>query len=826
MYNRRDSWVIALTTTQKLLRFGVYELNLTTEELRKCDMPIKLAPQPFTILALLASRAGQVVTREEIQKQIWGDSTYVDFEHGLNQCVKQIRGALNDNADRPVYVETVPRHGYRFLAPVVSKTILAPPPRVVESKSGVATVPGDVVAAAAPASGRTATAISLGDAGAAPLAGATATAAPPRVVPKREARSHVVLFRLAIALAVLGVLAAAAVYWRSRKISALTAKDTIVLADFKNSTGEKVFDDILKPALEFQLEQSPFLKLLSDQKVNDTLRMMGHAANEPLTPEIAREICLRTNSKALLGGTIAALEGHYQIELKATNCETGDTLAGSEAEAESRSTVLKAIRAVGNDMRQKLGESLASVKEYDQPLEEATTPSLDALQALSQARRAQITGSDPIPDFKRALELDPKFAAAYAGLGTAYDNQGQSMLAVQNYKKAYELRDRVSQHERFYIEANYADKVTGELEKADQIYAEWIRIYPDDYKPHNNLSLDYRSLGQYEKSADEALETIRLLPEQVFGYVNLAIAYNALNQLDKAKATYDDAEARKLDFVYLRAVRYFTAFLQRDDTVMQQEVEWAMGKQYAEDLLLATDSDTKAYYGEFQKARELSERAVQSAKHAASPETEASWKVNEALREAEIGSSAQAHRLAAEALTLSAGKDIAGRVALVFARSGDTAQAQNLVDKFDSEFPHDTIMQFYYLPSIRAAIELSRHNPQKALEVLQDAMRYEMGSPSSFGNLYPAYLRGEAYLSARQGQQAAVEFQKLIDHPGVVLNFVTGAVAHLQLARAQVMIGDKEAARKSYQLFLELWKTADPELPLRQAAQAEYRRLN
>src|SRR5271165_3189408 len=322
-------------------------------------MPIKLAPQPFTILALLASRAGQVVTREEIQKQIWGDSTYVDFEHGLNQCVKQIRGALNDNADRPLYVETVPRHGYRFLAPVVSKTILAPPPKVVESKSGVLVVPEGL--AAASQSAPSTTIVAAGDAG--PVAPATATGSTraPEVAVKREVRSRGTLFKAAVAIALLVVVvAAAAVYWRSRKARALTARDTIVLADFKNSTGEKGLDDILKGALEIQLEQSPFLKLLPDQKVNDTLRMMDHPANEPLTPEIAREICLRTNSKALLGGTIAALGERYEIEVKATNCETGETLASSEAEAESRSKVLKAVRAVGNEMRRKLGETLAS----------------------------------------------------------------------------------------------------------------------------------------------------------------------------------------------------------------------------------------------------------------------------------------------------------------------------------------------------------------------------------------------------------------------------------------------------------------------------------
>ena len=811
-----------MSALQKLLRFGVFELNLDTEELRKDGTVVKLPPQPFELLVLLASHAGQVVSRDEIQKQLWGGETYVDFEHGVNKCIKQIRTVLNDRADRPVYIETMPRHGYRFLAPVVSKTILAPLPKVVESKSGITTVPVPVVGVVPP-SAPTASAASPGAAGGLARAEATATAAAPEA--KRDVRSHVALFRATIATLVLVAVAATIAYWRSRKISELTAKDTIVVAEFKNFTGEKVFDDILKPALEFQLEQSPFLNVLSEQKVNDTLRMMNHPANQPLTPEIAREICLRTNSKAWLGGTIAALGEHYQIELQATNCETGDILGGSEAEAESRSKVLKAIRAVGNDMRQKLGESLASVKEYDQPLEEATTSSLDALQALSQARRAQITGGDPIPGFKRALELDPKFAAAYAALGTAYDNQGQTMLAIQNYKKAYELRGRVSQRERFYIEANYA-YVNGELEKANQIYMEWIQIYREDYEPHINLSVDYRLLGQYAKSAEEAVKAIRLRPDHVFGYVNLAFAYNSLDRLDEAKATYTDAQARKLDFAYLRLVRYFTAFLERDDAAMQQAVEWAMGKQEAEDLLLATHSDTEGYYGEFQKARKLSERAVLSAKQADSPENEASWKLNEALREAEVGNSAEARRLAGEALALNAGKDITTRAALVLARSGDAVLAQALVDKLDSEFPVDTIMQRYSLPTIRAAIELLRHNPQKAVEDLQVAMPYELGTPSSFGNLYPAYLRGEAYLMAGQGQQAAAEFQKLIDHPGVVLNFVTGALAHLQKARAQAMSGDKEAARRSYQHFLEMWQNADPDLPLLQAAEADFRRLN
>jgi eukaryotic-like serine/threonine-protein kinase len=798
-----------LSAAQELLRFGAFELNLATEELRKSGALIKLPPQPFQLLAMLASHAGQVVTRDEIQKQLWGADSEVDLEHGMRQCINQIRTALGDHADRPLYVETIPRQGYRFLAPVTSKIVAAPLPRVKESSSsGIESDIASRVLARIQAS----------------------TPVPPAGLPERPVAAaapglRVTRLWLAVVFAVLVALVVGGLYWHAHKATALTEKDTIVLADFTNTTGDAVFDDTLKMALAIQLEQSPFLNVLSDQRVNGTLKLMNRPANERLTPEVAREVCLRTNSKALLAGSIAPVGEHYLIAVKAVNCQTDDALASSEADAENRNKVLKALNQVGNQLRGMLGESLASRKKFDQPLEEATTSSLEALQDYTRARRARMTGkADPIPYLNRALELDPNFAEAYALLGVAYGDRKQFTLAIQNYKKAYELRDRVSERERFYIEAHYYADATGQLDKAIPIFTEWIRTYPGAWEPHVNLSYHYMQLGQYEKSAEEARETIRLAPDTVIAYRHLVEAFNYIDRPDKAIAAFDDAQKRKLDDPYMHLSRYYLAFLEGDDAVMQREIAWAMGKPGAEDLLLSAQSDTEAYYGRLDKAREFSQRAAEAARHAEAPETAGVWRANEALREAEIGNAGLAQQMVAEGLALSTGKDMQAVVALTLARAGDAAEAQKAVGKLDREFPLDTMMQGYKLPTIRAAIELGKNNARQVIEILQVVTPYQLGS-APFGNLYPAYVRGQAYLKDGQGKQAAAEFQKLLDHRGLVGNFVTAALAHLQLGRAQAMMGDKDAARKSYQDFLTLWHDADPDVPIYQQAKAEYAKL-
>ncbi len=635
----------------------------------------------------------------------------------------------------------------------------------------------------------------------------------------RTKRKKLLLPAVVVAVAVL----AGGAFWYLRRPK-ITGKDTIVLADFVNKTGDAVFDDSLKQELASQLSNSPFLNVLTDEKVGSTLKLMNLPANAPLTEEVTQELCQRSDSKAFLAGSIGAMGDSYRIWVKAINCQTGDTLASVETKAENRNKVLDAVTEASNQMRAKLGESLSSVQKNNKPLEKVTTSSLEALQDYSRAKRVQMTGEgDPVPYLQRAVKLDPNFAAAYALLAVWYDNTGQSELAMQNYTKAYELRDRVSQRERFHIEGHYYDGVTFDSEKAIEAYKEWAQTYPGDWSPHNNLSVQYRYLGQYEKSVDEARETVRLNPDYVGSYINLQMDYNALLKLEGAQAAFEQALGRKLDQPELHLYRYFTAFLQGDEMNMSKLVAWASSTPGLEDLLLSPESDTEAYYGRMSKAGTLMERATASAKHANQLELAASLRAIDALREAEIGNNMRGRQLAVEAVSWSNAKDVEAVAALALARAGDSAQAQKLVTKLNNTFPQDTLMQHYMLPTIQAAIELDK-TPTQAIEALQAASSYEMAQ-SSVTYLYPAYVRGEAYLKAGQGKEAAAEFRKILDHRGIMLNFVTGALAHLQLGRALAMSGDKDAARKSYQDFLAFWKDADPDVPVLVQAKAEYQRL-
>ncbi len=631
---------------------------------------------------------------------------------------------------------------------------------------------------------------------------------------------------LAAVVVVAGVVASGLWYLHDR--NRFRAKDTIVVADFNNQTGETVWDETLRHALSQRLEESGYFNVLSDQRVSETLKRMRRRPDERLTRDVAREICQRSDSKALLAGSIAKVGEDYHLDLRATNCQTGEDLESVDQDADNKHQVLKSLREAADRLRGKLGESLASVEKSGKPLDEATTSSLEALQAYSLGLKMRITqGPDSaLPYFQRAVELDPEFADAYVALGAAYTDMGQSSLATQNTQKAYELRDHGSSpRERFHIEGRYYESVTGEIDKADRSYAEWIQTYPDDWIPHQNLGANYYDLGQYDKAAAEVQTVLRLMPGNVDAFTALVNDYNALNQPEKAKAILDEARSRKLENPNLGLFGYHTAFLQGDQTTMQQQVDWAMGKPGAEDMLLFAESDTAAYHGRLEQARQLSEQAAQSAKHADVPERAALWKANAALREAEAGNKSGAQATAEDALGISGGNDVVVLAALTQARAGHTTQALKLAGQLDREFPRSTMKQNYWLPVIRAAVELQKNNPSKAIEILQVTAPYELGYQSIGGHLYPAYLRGEAYLKMGQGQQAAREFQKVLDHPGVTLNFVTGALAHLQLARALAMSGDKTAARKSYEDFLTLWKDADSELPILATAKSEYMRL-
>ena len=809
-----------MSATQQLLRFGVFELNLTSEELRKSGVILKLAPQPFRLLALLASHSGQVVSRDTIEKQLWGEETEVDSEHGMRQCINQIRTALGDDSENPVYVETIPRQGYRFLAPVMSQTVAAPRPQVKEAHDSgmVDAIASRVLAKVA----ESVAATPLGPSAAAPT---TVSPASESHAVSSESKWRLTRVRLAVAFLLLLALLAGALYWRPRKASALTEKDTIVLADFENTTGDPVFDDTLKQGLVIQLEQSPFLNVLSDRKVAGTLKLMNRSATEPLTEEVGREVCLRTNSKAILTGSIAQLGRQYVIGVKAVDCNTGDVLAEAQQQAAGKESLLKALDAAAASLRGKLGESLSSVQKYATPLEEASTPSLEALNAYSLGRKAKIaTGqTQSLPFFKRAVELDANFAMAYVGMAGAYINLNQPDRAAENARRAYELREKLSERERFYIETTYYVATTGELEKAAEVSELWQQTYPRDEVPYHNLGFIFTTLGNWEGGLEEAREASRLEPIDLG---NLGQSYLALNRLDEAEAVYKQAKQRKVENESFLVARYVVAFLKNDTTQMEQLLASNVGKPGAEDLLLALQADTEAWYGKLKNARELTRRAMDSAQRNDANETAAAYKAEAALREVEAGNREQARTDAHAAVTLAPNRDVRSMAALALARTGDTAAAEKLAAELDQAFPLDTLAQKYWLPTTGAAVALQKNDPNRAIELLKQTSAIELGQPSQL-NLYlcPVYLRGEAYLMLHDGAAAAAEFQKFIDRYGLVGNFPWGSLARLGLARAYALQGDTVKARAAYQEFLTLWKDADSDLPIYQQAKAEYAKL-
>jgi eukaryotic-like serine/threonine-protein kinase len=635
-----------------------------------------------------------------------------------------------------------------------------------------------------------------------------------------------------ILIPALFVLAAAAVgtglYFRSRKAAPLTEKDTIVLTDFTNTTGDPVFDEALKQALAVNLGQSPFLNVLSDRKVSETLRLMGRSPSEHVTPEVARELCLRTGSKAILAGSISSLGSHYVIGLEAVSCGTGDTLAKEQADAPTKESVLQALDKVASSLRGKLGESLASVQKFDVPVE-ATTPSLEALKTFSMGIKTMREKGDPeaVPFMKRAIELDPNFALAYVSLGISYSNLGEPTLAAENIKKAYDLRDHVSEREKLRISHAYFGNATGELEKANQVLQLWAQSYPRDATARGNLCNAYMTLGQWEKALVECNATVPLDPDVITTYGNLGSIYLALNRPDDAKATMDQARAQKLDGEWLHEIAYELAFLRNDPAEMERHITWSIGRPGDEDLILAVHSDTEAYYGRLTKARDFSRRAVDSARGAESNEAGALWQANAALREAEFGNTAAAQQGIAAALALSPGRDVKVLTALAWARAGDNARAKTAAEKLEKDYTQDTMVKFYWLPTIYAAMANNTGHADESISLLEAARPYEMGLPPQLqvGTMYPVFMRGQAYLVAHNGSAAAAEFQKILDHRGIVLNYPVGALAHLGLARAYAIQGDTAKARAAFQDFFGLWKDADPDIPVLKEARAEYEKL-
>jgi len=631
-------------------------------------------------------------------------------------------------------------------------------------------------------------------------------------------------WKVALLVVLTAVAVAVGSYFYLHRPPILTDKDTIVLADFTNTTGDPVFDGTLRQGMRVQLEQSPFLSLVSEERIHEVLKMMGQPSDARLTPDTAREICERTASTAVLDGSIASLGSQYVLGLRAKECRSGDVLAEEQAQAARKEDVLNALSQIASKFRSRVGESLATVEKHDTPLREATTPSLDALKAYSAGWKVNYsTGSAAaLPFFKRAIDIDPKFAMAYATLGRMYGDIGESVLSAESTAKAYELRDRTSDQEKFFISASYESQVTGNLEKAEQTCELWADAYPRVSTPHGFLGgIVYPSLGKYDKSVEEAKISIDFQPDSPIAYAILADGYLSLGRMNEAEDTLRHASERKLQRPSLSILRYEIAFLKDDKEGMKREEAQARGKPGLEDRMSSSESYALAYSGHLQEARKKSQQAADLARQAGQLETAALYETGAALREALFGNASAARQTATDALGLSKSRDVEFAVAFVQALGGDSSQSRTLTDDLSKRFSEDTVVQFTYHPTLSALLALSRKEQSKAVELLQAAVPYELGT----GALYPAYVRGEAYLAVHKGQEAVIEFQKILDHRGIVVSEPIGALAHLQLGRAYALEGDSANARIAYKDLLTLWKDADPDIPIYKQAKTEYAKL-
>jgi DNA-binding winged helix-turn-helix (wHTH) protein/tetratricopeptide (TPR) repeat protein len=803
---------------KEIYEFGPFQLDPTERTLSRDGAIVSLTPKAVETLLCLVRNQGRVLTKDELLKQIWPD-TFVE-EVNLAVNISAIRKALGENPQDCRFIATVPGRGYRFVAEVRrvanqdennGKALTQNPPEPVETATGPENygikAPDDTP---------------------------KSTAVPE---PKSVARRRTLWVSGAI---VVFFAAVATGYFAFHSPAKLTEKDTIVLAEFSNSTGDAVFDDTLKTALTVGLDQSPFLNVLSDNKVEATLKLMTRPVNTKLTPDIARELCMRAGSKAYIAGSIANLGNEYVVGLKAVDCQSGEPLAQQQVTANGKEKVLNAVGEAAAKLRAQLGESLPSVRRLDVPLDEATTSSLEALQAYSLGLKAfhDNYAAAALPWDQRAVELDPNFAIAYEDVGVDYLGLGEEESAREYYTKAFELREHASGREKLAISADYYRVVTGEREKAAQTYQEWIASYPRDYRAYLRLGTAYAEMGQYEKAVQTTRESLRLAPDSVGPNANLTNCLLALQRFDEARQMAQRAKARKLDNLVIHDALYALAFIGNDPSAMTEQQRWFAGRP-EENIWFLLASDTEAYAGHLSKARELTRRSADSAIRADRKENGAIALENSALREAAFGNLNRAKQAAAEGLNLMpTSQGVAVEAALAYAMGGDSARAESLAQNLNKRYPLDTQTQSLWLPAIRAQLALNRKNPTDAVKSLQAASAIEFGQILFVANLsclYPTYKRGEAYLAAGQGKEAAIEFQKILDHSGIVWNCWTGALAHLGVARANALQyrslqgADANAARvralASYKDFLTLWKDADADIPILKQANAEYAKL-
>lgn len=768
---------------KQLYEFGPFRIDPEKEILLRAGEPVPLKPKTFQILLVLIRHTKEVVTKDDLMKEVWPD-TFVE-EGNLSRHIFMLRRALGENPPGQRYILTVPGRGYRLaesvrLVPEQELSIIA----AEHSKVQV------------------------------------------QVAASRS-------WRWPLALVLLLAASAVATWIFLHRLTVLTEKDTVILGEFTNSTGDPVFDGTLRQGMIVQLEQSPFLSLVSEQRIHHTLQLMGKPGDAPLNPETARQVCARTGSAAVIEASIAPLGNHYVLGFRATSCQTGDALDVEQEQASRKEDVLNALTAIATNFRRHIGESPTTLNQHDRPLAEVTTPSLEALEAYTAGWRIHATNGAiaSLPLFKRAIEIDSDFAMAYASLARIYADLDQSDLSARNAAKAWQLRDRASDREKFFIAANYHMLATGNLEEARQICETWAETYPRDAIPHTLLAGYINKVpGHYEAAVAEAQKSIDIDPDFAFGYYGLAIDNTYLGRISEAENILRRAVGRGLEIDEFIMLEYDIAFLKGDQAAIELAANRARQRSAADNWISSREANVSAYFGHLQRARSLTERAATQALQAGQPERSGLWQAGAAVREALFGNPPEAIGRANAALELSKDREVEYGAALAFALSDQSSAAEQLADDLAKRFPEDTSVQFSYLPVIRAELALNRKEPTKALEILEAAAPNELGVPRSsihalFGALYPVYVRGEAYLMQGRGAEAAVEFQKILDHSGVVVNDPIGALARLQLARAYTSTRNWSNSDSSYQNFLALWNDADPNIPLVKQARVELAEL-
>jgi eukaryotic-like serine/threonine-protein kinase len=796
--------------------FGSFRLHTSQRLLFRDGELVPLSRKAIDILLILVESHGQLIEKDDLMRRVWPDS-FVE-ESNLAVHISQLRKTLGEGGG-DYRIETIPRRGYRFIGAVEreaasqepSAPVINAPVSNLESESGLLATESHTVEDQIQKS---------------------ANLARQPETPSRR-RRVVGWVAAGTATVLVAALLVYALRFRDRGMGSRSqspdrvAADNgdrarIVLGEIANETGEPVFDATLHEAMVIELEQSPYLSLISEERMQQSLRLMGKPAASALTPELSREVCQRNGGVAVLEGSIAKLGTDYVLGIRAVNCRTGDHLCDLQTTVASKELVLKALGDMTGQLRAKLGESLSTVQKFDTPIEEATTSSLEALQAYSIGRETMVQKGESaagIPFFQRAIRLDPDLAIAYAALGNAYSNQGETGLAAANIRKAYELSAHVSEHERLYIESHYHQFVTGDLIKASRIYELWAATYPNDVAPKTNLAVIYSNLGRFDRSLELAKEAVRIGSHDAQSYANLVNANVSLNKPDEANAVAAQAMAQNLDSSALRLYLYDAAALQQNSAEMQRQLTWASGEPGVEDDFLNNQANSLASSGQLARARELTGRVTEAARRAGEKETAAGYELDEAQREAEFGNDTEARRSAETALSLARDRDTEYGAAVALALSGAADRAQSLANKIDKEFPDDTVVQYLYLPTIRGAIAVRQKDPGRSLEVLEAARPYETGLAVG---LLPVYVRGLAYLEAKDGEKAVFEFQKIIDHPGVVIIAPIGPLACLQMGRAYLIQGKPVQAKSAYEGFLNQWKNADQDIPILRDAKAEY----